>query len=66
MAPATILYPVPELALLSAGVRRCTPAAVVVVTQLDTQLLRLLRLPSLVQYLCLGAARYRPYWRTGG
>jgi len=40
MAPATILYPVPELALLSAGVRRCMPAAVVVVTQLDTQLLR--------------------------
>jgi len=37
-ACVTILDPVPELALSSAAVRRCMPAAVVVVTQLDTQL----------------------------
>ena len=39
-ASATMLYPIPELALLSVNVRRCMPAAVAVVTQLGTQLLR--------------------------
>jgi hypothetical protein len=33
-----MLDPIPELALLSAGVRRCMPAAVAVVTQYVTQL----------------------------
>jgi hypothetical protein len=37
MASATILKSAPELTLLSASVRRCTPVAVALVTQLDTQ-----------------------------
>jgi hypothetical protein len=52
-ASTTILNPVPELALPSAAVRRCMPAAVAVVTQLDTQPLQIAQ-----------AAATRPSTRT--
>jgi hypothetical protein len=42
MASSTISYLVPELALSSVTVHRRMPTSVEVVTQLDTQLLRLL------------------------
>jgi hypothetical protein len=42
MASSTISYLVPELALSSVNVHRRMPAAVAVVTQLDTQPFRLL------------------------
>jgi hypothetical protein len=45
---ATTLSPMPELALLSASVRRCTPAAVTVATKIRPRTLVVRRLQGII------------------